>query len=125
MGKKLSLLERLDNALSITSSETEENQVYSLLYDIGKEATEHNHKTFYKEILNYQTLSSLENPIAQKNVQKIIMGKKLANKLRDTIILPERNLKHYGAKYKRATIKEYQLLVKFYKKEKNEKNIQD
>ncbi|MCK4649826.1 hypothetical protein KAT36_01200 [Candidatus Pacearchaeota archaeon] len=123
MSKKLSLLERLDNALSITSSETEENQVYSLLYNIGKKAVEHNYETFYKKILNYQSLSLAENPVIRKNIQKITAGKELANKLKYTIILPERNLKHYGAKYRRATKKEYQLLTKFYQEEKNEKNI--
>lgn len=123
MGKKLSLLERLGNALSITSSEAEENQVYSLLYDVGKKTTEHNHETFYKEILNYQSLSPAENSVTQKNAQKIIAGKELANKLRDSIILPERNLKHYGAKYRRATIKEYQLLIKFYQKKGNGEKI--
>ncbi|MFH1521496.1 MAG: hypothetical protein ABIF18_00905 [archaeon] len=123
MGKQLSLLERLDNTLDIVSSESEGDHIYSLLYDVAKKAIKYDYKTFYKKIINYQSLSPDNNLLVQKNERKIIAGKLLADKLRDTIILPERNLKHYGAKYRRAIKKEYNLLIEFARKEENGETI--
>ncbi len=122
MGKILSLLERLNSALDITSSDTEQNAVYVLLYETGSKAPRSGCKTFYKNI-TYKSLIPSKEQLEQNSKEKIQKGKQLEKELRSAIILPEKNTKHHGIKYKRIRKREHKLLINFYRTGDNEKNI--
>jgi len=130
MGRKRSLLYRLDQALNSVSSQREEARVYSLLYQTGKKVLDLEINSleidkFYGEILSFQSLNPEKdiNVIDPKEVKK---GKELADRLRTKIVWPENDLRvrGYGRRYARARTKEFHLLNEFYRGESDCTSIQ-
>jgi hypothetical protein len=121
MGKKLSLIERLEITLSIASSEKEKNLIYGLLAKISKNALEKEQEEFYAELGAKCMIPKNTYSISGEEIEN---GKNLAKILEKTIILPEKGTKGYGAKYRRARTKEYEIINNFYKKRDDGKNIQ-
>ena len=85
MGRKRSLLYRLDQALNSVSSQREEARVYSLLYQTGKKVLDLEINSleidkFYGEILSFQSLNPEKdiNVIDPKEVKK---GKEVNHKI--------------------------------------------
>ncbi len=114
MARTLSLLDRLNRALPTSTSDTETEEIYALFYRIGFNVTEMNFENFYEDLKN-QNLSPLEgSEKTSYNVDEINFGKKLSELLGD-IEFPDSDEKHFGAKYKRARNREFNLLKKFYR----------
>lgn len=121
MGKKISLLERLDTALGATSSETGREKVYALLSQTSSLAIDTEIEEFYSKRLNFESLI----PEGDKNYDSddANKGKVLEKILRSKIVLPQRNIRGYGKKYGDARRKEYQIINDFYNEGSNESQL--
>lgn len=114
MTKILSLFDRLNWALPTSTSDTETGEIYALFYRAGSKVVEMSFGEFYEDLKN-QSLSPLEG--SEKTVyevNEVNFGKNLS-KLLGNIEFPDSGEKHFGAKYKRARNREFNLLREFYR----------
>jgi hypothetical protein len=114
MAKILSLFDWLNHALPTSTSDTETGEIYARFYQVGSNVVEMNFGDFYENLKN-QNLSPLEG--SEKggyDPSEVNFGKNLSELLGD-IGFPDSGEKHFGAKYKRARNREFNLLRKFYR----------
>ena len=115
MAKKIPLLKRLELALTQTTSNSEKNEVYALLYKTAKNSISNDLDLFYGRV-NHETLSISYNrkTIFEEEVEK---GKKLAEILQSSVNLPISGNKDYRKKMISAMEVEYDVLRGFLKNE--------
>jgi hypothetical protein len=113
MAKILSLFDRLNQALPTSTSDTETEEIYALFYRVGSNVVEMNFGDFYENLQN-QNLSPLEgSEKVAYDSSEVNSGKNLFELL-GNIGFPDSGEKHFGAKYKRARNREFNLLREFY-----------
>jgi len=115
MSKKVPLTKRLEVALTQTSSDSEKDKVYGLLYKTAKDVLNEDEPMFYGR-LNHQSLSLVYNrkPISS---EEIFLGKTLADYLNTSINLPQPGCsRDYRGKMIAAMQVEYRVLRDFFEK---------